>query len=196
MTHYKLLLGEKCYLSPVQAEDGDAWAAWFNDLDVTIPLGDEAYTVTGLESQREDALQCSRGHDLVFSIVRCDTDAVIGRCVLFGVNRVDRAAMLGIAIGEKSSWNQGYGQEAMLLLLDYAFNLQNLHSVMLGVFAFNQRGVASYRKVGFREIGLRREARILGGKAYDVMLMDILAGDFRALHPSRLLKGRVEQTLP
>ena len=49
MTHYKLLLGEKCYLSPVQAEDGDAWAAWFNDLDVTIPLGDEAYTVTGLE---------------------------------------------------------------------------------------------------------------------------------------------------
>ena len=49
MTHYKLLAGEKCYLSPVQPEDGDAWAAWFNDLDVTIPLGDEAYTVSGLE---------------------------------------------------------------------------------------------------------------------------------------------------
>ena len=196
MPHYKLLLGEKCYLSPVQAEDGDAWAAWFNDLDVTIPLGDEAYTVTGLESQQEDALQCARGHDLVFSIVRCDTDAVIGRCVLFGVNRVDRNAMLGIVIGDKSSWNQGYGQEAMLLLLDFAFNLQNLHSVMLGVFAFNQRGIASYRRIGFREIGLRREARILGGKAYDALLMDILADEFRTLHPSQLLAGRVEQSLP
>lgn len=196
MPHYKLLVGEKCYLSPVQAEDGEAWASWFNDLDVTIPLGDEAYTVAGLESHREDALQCARGHDLVFSIVRCDSNEAIGRCVLFGVNRVDRAAMLGIVIGDKRCWNQGYGQEAMILLLDYAFNLQNINSVMLGVFAFNQRGIASYSRVGFREIGLRRQARILGGVTYDVLLMDILADEFRALHPSRLLEGRVGQTLP
>ena len=72
--------------------------------------------------------------------------------------------MLGIVIGEKSCWNQGYGQEALVLLLDYAFNLLNLNSVMLGVFSFNQRGAASYRKVGFREIGQRRQARILGGQ--------------------------------
>jgi RimJ/RimL family protein N-acetyltransferase len=196
MPHYKLLTGEKCYLSPVQAEDAEGWAAWFTDLDVTLPLGDEAYTVTGLEAEREGVLQTMRGHDPVFSIVRLDTDELIGRCLLFSVNRTDRSAMLGILIGEKSCWNQGYGSEALILLLDYAFNLLNLNSVMLGVFAFNQRAAASYRKVGFQEIGRRRQARIVGGQAYDVILMDLLAEEFRARHASRALVGRITQALP
>ncbi len=76
--------------------------------------------------------------------------------------------MLGIVIG----------QEAIRLLLDYAFNLLNLNSVMLGTFAFNERTIACYRKVGFREIGRRRQARIIAGKAYDAVLMDILAEEF------------------
>lgn len=191
MSHYRWIVGDKCTLSPVMAEDGEKWAAWFNDLDVTVPLGDEAYTVNSLENQREDALQVARGRDAVFSILRSDTGEVIGRCLLFAVNRTDRSAMAGILIGEKSCWGQGYGSEAMVLLLDYAFNLLNLHSVGLGVFAFNQRGIASYRKIGFKEIGLRREARILGGKAFDVLLMDILEDEFRSRHPSRALAGRL-----
>ena len=115
MPHYKLLVGYKCYLSPVQAEDAEKWAAWFNDLDVTLPLGDEAYTVTGLDVHREDVLQTMRGRDPLFSIVRLDSDELIGRCLLFGINRVDRSGMLGILIGEKSCWNQGYGTERHML---------------------------------------------------------------------------------
>jgi len=190
MTHYKLLVGEKCYLSPLQAEDGEKWAEWLNDLEVTLPLGDEAYTVTGREAHREDVQQIIRAREPVFSIVRLDTDVVIGRCLLFGVNRVDRSGMVGIFIGEKSCWNQGFGTEALVLLLDYAFNLLNLNSVMLGVFAFNQRAVASYHKAGFREIGRRRQARIIAGKAHDVLLMDMLAEEFRARYPSQVDRGQ------
>jgi RimJ/RimL family protein N-acetyltransferase len=196
MGHYKLMVGEKSYLSPLQAEDGERWAAWFNDLDVTLPLGDEAYTVTGLDVHNEDVLQSMRSRGPLFSIVRLDTDECIGRCLLFSVNQVDRSAMLGILIGEKSCWNQGYGTDALILLLDYAFNLLNLNSVMLGVFAFNQRAAASYRKAGFHEIGRRRQARIIGGQAHDVILMDMLAEEFRARYASRAVAGRIEQTLP
>ena len=196
MPHYKLLTGEKCYLSPLQAEDGVEWAKWFNDLDVTLPLGDEAYSFTGLEVHQEDVLQIMRERSPVFSIVRLDTDELIGRCLLFSVNRVDRSAMLGILIGEKACWNQGYGTEALILLLDYAFNLLNLNSVMLGVFAFNLRAAASYRKAGFREIGRRRQARIIGGQAHDVILMDMLAEEFNARYPSRALEGRIAQSFP
>jgi RimJ/RimL family protein N-acetyltransferase len=196
MPHYKLVTGEKCYLSPLQAADAVEWAAWFNDLDVTLPLGDEAYSTTGFEVHQEDVLQIMRERSPVFSIVRLDTDELIGRCLLFGVNQVDRSAMLGILIGDKSCWNQGYGSEALILLLDYAFNLLNLNSVMLGVFAFNQRAAASYRKVGFQEIGRRRQARIVGGQAHDVILMDLLADEFRARHASRALDGRIAQALP
>jgi RimJ/RimL family protein N-acetyltransferase len=91
--------------------------------------------------------------------------------------------MLGILIGEKSFWGQGCGQDAVRLLLDYAFNLLNLHSVMLGAFAFNERALAANTKVGFREIRRRREARTMAGLAYDVVLMDILEDEFREKYP-------------
>jgi RimJ/RimL family protein N-acetyltransferase len=185
LPHYRRLVGEKCYLSPVCAEDADAWTRWANDLDVGLPLGDEAYAPTSLSEIQEWIAGIIRKQDPVFDIIDAQTDRLIGRVMLFGVNRVDRAANLGIVIGEKEYWGKGYGTEATLLMLDHAFNLMNLNSVMLGVFAFNQRALASYRKVGFREIGRRREARIIAEQRHDLVLMDLLADEFRATHGTR-----------
>jgi RimJ/RimL family protein N-acetyltransferase len=186
MAHYKKLAGEKCYLSPCAAEDAEKWAAWDNDLEVTLPLGDEAYTVYSLEKEQESLASVLKSQSVIFSILDLWNDTVIGRCMLFDIHPVDRCAMLGIVIGEKGYWNKGYGQEATRLLLDFGFNLLNLNSIMLGTFAFNQRAIAAYRKVGFKEIGHRREGRIIGGKKYDVVLMDMLAEEFRAMGPSRV----------
>lgn len=192
MPYYRKLSGEKCYLSPIDAADAAAWAAWMNDLEVSLPLGDEAYTTYSLEKMQAEAAESIQRQDPIFSIVDCATDTLIGRCLLFGVNPVDRNAMMGIVIGEKNWWGRGYGREATCLLLDYAFNLLNLHSVMLGVFAFNTRAINAYEKAGFQVIGRRREARIIAGKQWDVVLMDILEDEFRA----RWSKKSIVQDLP
>ncbi len=178
MPHYKRLLGEKCYLSPCAAEDAARWAEWFNDPAVTIPLGDEAYTLTSLEAEQAALAQALQHPGHLFTIVDLATEAAIGRCMLFNVNLVDRHAMLGIAIGEKAYRGKGYGLEAIRLLLDYAFNLLNLHNVMLGVFEFNQAAIRCYEKAGFRLIGRRRQCRLIAGRRYDEVMMDILATEF------------------
>ena len=176
--HYKKLIGEKCYLSPCSVEDAEKWAEWDNDLEVGLPLGDEAYTLYPLEKMKEILDDVIKHQSKIFSIIDRATDELIGRCLLFNINPVDRNAMLGIVIGEKAYWGQGYGQEAIRLLLDFGFNLLNLNNIMLGTFEFNQRALACYQKVGFKEIGRRRQARIIGEKKYDVILMDILASEF------------------
>lgn len=178
MTHYKKLVGPRCYLSPLSHEDAAAHTLWENDLEVAIPLGDEAYTPTSLEKMHEQIDGALRNQAHVFSIVDLESDRTIGRCMLTNLDAINRSAMLGIMIGDKSFQNRGFGQEAIRLLLDYAFNLLNLNSIMLGTFAYNQRAIACYTKVGFREIGRRRQARIIAGKAYDGVLMDILAEEF------------------
>lgn len=180
MAHYRKLVGEKCYLSPCAPEDAAAWAGWFNDLEVALPLGDEAYTPFSLPKSEELVAGVIRDQDHVFGIVDLGTDALIGRCMLFDLDWVNRTAMLGIFIGEKACWGQGYGQEAVRLLLDYGFNLLNLNSVMLGAFAFNQRAIHCYERVGFKAIGRRRQARVIAGVKHDVLLMDILAEEFEA----------------
>lgn len=195
MPYYKKLVGEKCYLSPCCAEDAEKWTEWDNDLQITLPLGDEAYTPYALESSRASVEDVIKQHRHVFSIVDLATDTLIGRCLLFDINQVDRNAMLGIVIGEKSYWGRGYGQDATRLLLDYAFNLLNLNSVMLGAFSFNERAINCYRKVGFKEIGRRRQARIIGQRMFDAILMDILAEEFTSVYTSRLLDGMAPNSL-
>lgn len=180
MPHYRKIEGERCYLSPVDAGDAELWTRWLNDLDVALPLGDEAYSTIALDAQRRVVGEIADRGEHVFTVVQSATDRPIGRCLLFDVNRTDRSAMAGILIGEKDRWGQGFGTEAMRLLLDYAFSLLNLHSVMLGVFDFNDRAIRSYRAVGFREIGRRRDARLIAGEWHDAILMDILADEFES----------------
>jgi RimJ/RimL family protein N-acetyltransferase len=180
MAHYKKLVGIKCYLSPCAPEDAQSWARWDNDLEVTLPLGDEAYTLFPLQKSEQIVADVIRGQHHVFGIVDLETDKLIGRCMLFDLDWVNRKAMLGIVIGEKAYWGQGYGQEAVRLLLDYGFHLLNLNSVMLGTFAFNQRAIHCYERVGFKVIGRRRQARIIAGVKYDAILMDILADEYQS----------------
>ena len=62
--------------------------------------------------------------------------------------------------------------------------VQNLRTTS----AFNKRAIACYKKVGFKEIGIRRKARILCGKKYDLIFMDLLAEEFKSDFVARLIE--------
>lgn len=189
MKYYKKLIGEKSYLSPVTLNDAELWADWFNDLEVTIPLGNEAYIPTSLEKEREGIAHTLQSGAHMFTIVDALTDIGIGRCLLFDLNVIDRNAKVGIFIGNKEYWGKGYGSDALRLLLDYGFNLLNLNNIMLGAFSFNERALNCYRKVGFKEIGRRRQARIIGGVKYDSVFMDMLAEEFEPVYINPMIKS-------
>lgn len=188
MTYFKKLVGGQCYLSPCRPDNAEKWAEWFNDLAVALPLGDEAYVPSTPETEAEAIATMLKDKAHIFSIVAREGDVLIGRCLLFNIDHVNRSAMLGIVIGEKGYWGQGFGTDATCLLLDYAFNLLNLNSVMLGVMAFNERALGCYKKVGFKEVGRRRQARIIGSAKFDVILMDILAEEYASVTVSRFIK--------
>lgn len=173
--HSEKLSATQVSLTPVAVAHAELLATWLNDLEVAIPLGDEAWQCITPAAVRESIA----GAQHTFTIIANDTGAAIGRCLLFNVNHVDRHAMVGIFIGDKQHWNRGLGGQALELLLEYAFNLLNLHSVMLGTFAFNNRALGCYRRVGFKEIGRRRDARLIAGTYHDVILMDLLVTEFR-----------------
>jgi RimJ/RimL family protein N-acetyltransferase len=90
-------------------------------------------------------------------------------------------------VGEKDCWNKGYGTETTTLMLDYGFTALGLHNIMLRVFSYNERARRAYLRAGFKEIGRRREARRLAGRAYDVVYMDCLATEFEGSTLKHLL---------
>ena len=54
------------------------------------------------------------------------------------------------------------------------FEKLGLHVITLTVYAFNERAIACYKKVGFKECGRCREACFIDEKRYDKIMMDIL----------------------
>jgi RimJ/RimL family protein N-acetyltransferase len=185
MKYFKKMVGERIYLSPMCEDDAPQYVEWLNDPEVSVNL--HMLTRCLSVSSEKEAIGHLIKEGTVFSIVEAHNDRLIGNCGLHGINHIDRIADCGIFIGDKACWNQGYGAEAMTLLLDFGFNLLNLHNIKLDVFEFNARAIACYRKCGFKEIGRRREARWINGHAYDIVMMDMLSSEFHVSTVSSIL---------
>ena len=74
-------------------------------------------------------------------------------------------------------------------MLDYGFNLLNLNNIMLCVYSFNHRAINCYKKIGFKEIGRRRNSKFIGGKWFDGVFMDMLAEEFQSVYVKGLIEG-------
>ena len=177
MKYYKKLIGERIYLSPVSVEDAEKYVEWFCDFKTTDGIGKSSSIMT-VESEREWLENTLKNNDLNFAIVDLENDELIGNCGIMNINHINRSAEVGIFIGDEENRNKGYGAETLQLLLDYGFNYLNMNNIMLNVKSFNERAIACYKKVGFKEYGRRREAYFLNGKYYDHVFMDILAREF------------------
>lgn len=177
MKYFKKLIGEKCYLSPITTDNAEKYTEWLNDLEVSKYLSHSRRQIT-VAKEREILEELSRKGEQVFGIIDQQTDELIGNCGLFNIDHANQRGELGIFIGDKSYWGKGYGTEACRLLIDYGFNILNLHNIMLEVFSFNTRAIRCYEHLGFKIIGRRRESKIICGKKYDLIYMDLLADEF------------------
>jgi len=110
---------------------------------------------------------------------------LVGSVRLWRISEKNRSAMLTIFIGDKSRWGQGYGTEALRLILRHAFGQMRLNRVELHVFDFNARAIRSYEKAGFVREGVRRHALRRGTRYYDIVVMGILKEEFETLEAQR-----------
>lgn len=101
-------------------------------------------------------------------------DQVIGTCGLHTMNRLSGSASLWIEIGDPAYIGRGYGREAVTLLLDYAFRIQNWRRIWLTALATNQRAIRSYEACGFVHEGRLRADSYWNGQYVDGVLMGTL----------------------
>ncbi len=103
---------------------------------------------------------------------------LIGTCAFDSIDWRLHAAEFGIMIGDKASWNRGYGTEAVRLLVQHGFNTLNLNRIFLHVFENNPRAIRAYEKAGFTQEVRERQAEFKDGKYIDVLVMSILKDEF------------------
>ncbi len=180
---HPFLIGERVYLRAVSEEDlRGNYFQWLNDYQAT------KYTESGRTPNTKEAMEnyfhqvIRNTKNVALAVVDKETDQHIGNVKLGPINWVHRCAEFGILVGEKEYWGKGFGTEATLLLLGYAFQRLNLHKVVLGVCADHAGAIRAYERVGFREEGRLREALFIDGIYRDKVIMGVTALEFREKH--------------
>ena len=180
MQYFKKLIGDRIYLSPkgVSEESIKKYTEWMNDFNVTDYIGRTGQIVT-LTGEKEWLENCAKNtNNREFDIVELNSNKLVGTISLEQFSWVNRSSVLGIFIGDKDFRDNGYGTEAINLLLEYGFKYLNLHSIKLDLLAINERAHKCYLKCGFKDTGRSRDAIFLNGKYYDKLHMDILESEF------------------
>ena len=180
MKSFKKLIGDRIFLAPkgTTEEEIEKFTEWMNDFQVTDYIGRTSQIVTynGEKQYLENAAK--NDNTINFNIVETATDKLIGTVGLEHFNWIERSAVLGIFIGEKDFRSNGYGTEAIKMILEYGFKYLNLHSIRLDLLSINERAHKCYLKCGFKDTGASREQIFLNGKYYDKLHMDILEKEF------------------
>jgi RimJ/RimL family protein N-acetyltransferase len=186
------VIGEKIMLGPLRADMNDTYRRWLHNPHVSYMLRPNAlYT----HEQENDWMAASlKSGNVHFTIYEKETGTPIGCCGLMEIDDINRTAEFGIFIGEENNKNKGLGTEAVLLTVDYGFNIMNLSSVFLRVHANNMRALKVYERVGFKKIGIRRRGQFLGGIYHDDLFMDILPDELKFSRTKELLKQVEEKT--
>lgn len=88
-----------------------------------------------------------------------ETGRHIGNVMYYNVETVRQQAELGITIGERQYWGQGYGVEAVrLFVVEYLLRKQRFRRIHLKTLAWNGRARRCFEKAGFVECGRARRS--------------------------------------
>ena len=154
-----------------------AYSRWSQDTEYWRLMTGEPVYVMSVKSTKEwfeGELYKDPPSFTMFAIHTLEDDRLIGEIGFEDAEVPSGEAFIAIGIGEREDWGQGYGSDAMRIMLRYAFNELNLTRISLTVSEFNPRAVQAYTRAGFVEEGRLSGAEKRGGRRYDLVYMGIL----------------------
>lgn len=170
--------GKLVTLRPLQREDLPTVLRWINDIEITQHL--MAYRPMVIEDEEKwyESLVGSTTN-FVFAIeTKGEDPKFIGTMGLHRINHRCQTASTGALIGDKNCHGKGYGTDAKMHLLHWAFNELNLRKVISSVLATNPRSKRYLEKTGYREVGTYTAHHFVRGDFVDEHIMEVFKDDF------------------
>lgn len=182
MVHDYVLEAGQIRLRPLSESDVPLLARWFFDPDVLhwLQLSGDPPQLRTLEAVRERYRRMQA--DPLSQTWRIDTQdgRPVGQIELVDIHPLQRRAEIHLCIGEKDTWSRGYGTQAILRVLQYAFDDLRLRRVFVIPDEDNARVIRCLEKCGFVREGLLRQHRLRYGRPVNMVMMGILSDEYNA----------------
>lgn len=130
-------------------------------------------------------------HELLkWGIARRSDDRLIGSVTLFHLDFDHRRAEIGYALG-RDSWGKGFMGETLTAVLNYAFEVLELHRIEADVDPRNAGSVRTLERLGFQREGYLRERWQVSGEIQDAYFYGLLRPDWEALKAEQSSSGKL-----
>lgn len=179
----RFLTGSRIRLRPLERADLPRYQELLCDPEISLSYGGLGVPDSLAKLQRwYDAGEYDATDRYLHLVIEAG-DTLIGQVSLKNdENLPSRTATFGILIGDPAYLGRGYGTEASMVFLNYAFSILGYHKINLDLFEYNARARALYEKLGFVHEGRRRENHWSRGRFWDDVLMGITAEEWWARH--------------
>ncbi|WP_336206115.1 GNAT family N-acetyltransferase [Nonomuraea sp. LPB2021202275-12-8] len=171
------LVGKLVTLRPVGPEHAEGLQELVTDPEVRRLTGSHGQ-IDAEASRRWYATRAEQEDRLDLAIMA--RDEYVGEVVLNELDAANLSCNLRIALIGARAFGRGYGTEAISLVLEHAFGTTPLHRISLDVFSFNDRAKHVYKKAGFVEEGVLRDALLWDGEWHDSVLMSVLRTEWQS----------------
>ena len=170
-------VGRRVRLREKQEEDAPRDYEWRRDIELAAYDATRPITMsykTFVKTMSEELRRPSK-YRRTYAIEEMDGGTHIGNVMYYGYDSLLREAELGITIGVRAYWGQGYGTDAVSTLLEFAFEDLELRRMYLHTLTSNARAQRAFEKAGFRRT---RQVRRDG---YQFERMEILREELAVL---------------
>lgn len=163
--------GELIGLRLIEESDFPLIVKWRNNSRVRENfIYREPFTLEGQQNWKRTMLDT--GKVIQFIICEKSRDGrAVGSVYLRDVDRGSGSAEYGVFIGEDDANGKGYGNEAALLMTNYANTKLHLKELILRVFVRNISAIKSYENAGFERCSFLPEVQCSDGQKDDMILM-------------------------
>lgn len=172
------LPGERVSLRPYRDGDVDALIALYGDPDVTRwwshePWADRQQAIEYLDRMRRDRLS---SEFYPWAIVLNTDDALIGTAALYEIDRTHKRGMIGYSLSP-SMQGRGYVQDALQLLIDFAWTTLDLQRIEADTDPENGASRRLLERLGFTLEGHMRKRWFVHGVWHDAAWYGLLRED-------------------
>jgi RimJ/RimL family protein N-acetyltransferase len=170
-----ILEGGRVRLRALSDQDIDALFTIFSNPEVMrywsfTPLVDRDAAAALLNSTLEGF---ERRWLMKWGVALRDSDELIGTVTLINLDFTHCRAEIGYALA-RAFWGKGYIQEALNLLIEYAFQQLELHRIEADVDPRNAASIRTLERLGFKREGFLRERWQVGGELQDALFYGLL----------------------
>jgi diamine N-acetyltransferase len=98
----------------------------------------------------------------------------IGTIDIFDFDAYHRRAGIGILIAEEKYRHKGYATTSLQCLINYCFETLQLHQLFCNIVENNMESLELFKKVGFKEIGIKKDWIKTTDSYLDVKMFQLL----------------------